>query len=393
MRGEINCRGKKLSLKKPIVMGILNVTPDSFSDGAKYPDAAAAINHAREMISEGAAIIDVGGESSRPGALPVSCEEELERVLPIVKQLAKEGCIISVDTCKADVARACLRKGAHMINDIMGLADERIVKVCASHKAVVVIMHMKGEPRTMQENPVYSDVVLEIKDFFRERIAKARKAGIEGIILDPGIGFGKTTEHNLEIIRRLGEFRDLGYPLMLGTSRKSFIGKTISGDADERLEGTIASNIVGFMNGARIFRVHDVAENKKALDMAWAISGTGRPSDRITIKGLELEAKVGLTPKERARKQKITADIELEINLGKAAKSGKIEDTVDYRKIIAEAKKIAAKKEFTLLEETAKSIGEELKKRFHAGKTRIKLGKKKIAQKNKASFVGIELAY
>jgi len=252
-------------------MGILNVTPDSFSDGNKFLNPEKAIAHAKQMVEEGADIIDIGAESSRPGSDPVSEEEELQRLLPIVSRLVKEIDVpISIDTYKPQVAEACLTLGAHMINDISGLRNKEMITVVSKHKVPVIIMHMLGDPKTMQENPMYTDIVQEIKTFFEERIQQAKAAGITDIILDPGIGFGKTVEHNLDILNRLKEL-DVGYPLLIGPSRKSFIGHITGLPVEERLEGTIAAVCVGLINGASIFRVHDVTACKRALQIVDAI--------------------------------------------------------------------------------------------------------------------------
>ena len=250
-------------------MGILNVTPDSFSDGNLFLDANKAINHAKQMVKDGADIIDVGGESSRPGSEPVSEEEELKRVSQIIKKLKDEIKVpISIDTYKPKVAEECIKLGASIINDINGLRNEEMIKVAAKYKVPVVIMHMKGSPKTMQKNPEYKDVVMEIKQSLAQQIKKAKKAGIGDIIIDPGIGFGKTMEHNLQILKNLSKFKDLGCPILVGTSRKSFIGNITNLPVNERLEGTLASIAIAVMNGANIIRVHDVKECKRALMVA-----------------------------------------------------------------------------------------------------------------------------
>lgn len=257
-------------------MGILNVTPDSFHDGGRYVKPEVALARAREIAAAGAGIIDVGGESTRPGSESVNIEKELRRVVPVIEAIAPELNIpISIDTSKAEVARRALEAGASMINDVTALrGDERMAAVAAEAGCPVCLMHMLGEPRTMQENPRYGDVIADISDYFRERINFAVGQGIneENIILDPGIGFGKTLEHNLEILRRLDELLALGRPLLIGTSRKSFIGKVAGEeDTEKRLPGTIATTVMAFVKGARIFRVHDVAENCQALRMAESI--------------------------------------------------------------------------------------------------------------------------
>lgn len=252
---------------KTLVVGVVNVTPDSFSDGGEFFSVENAVEHAKMLVEEGADILDIGGESSRPGSDPVSVEEELRRVIPVIEKLRGEVDVpISLDTYKWEVAEAGLKAGADIINDISGLRDPKMVEVVARHQCPVIIMHMLGEPKTMQKDPSYHDVVAEIVDFFKERIVIARTAGINEIILDPGIGFGKNLEHNLEILRRFDEFCTLGYPVLIGTSRKSFLGTLMNGAGPrERLEGTIASTLVAVMKGATLVRVHDVKEMKKAL--------------------------------------------------------------------------------------------------------------------------------
>jgi dihydropteroate synthase len=258
------------------LMGVVNVTPDSFSDGGLYSDPEAAIAHGRELATAGAEILDVGGESTRPGAEPVDAEEELRRVVPVVRGLGEVGSRISVDTSKAPVADAALEAGAEIVNDVTALrGDPAMASVCAERGATVVLMHMLGEPRTMQDDPRYGDVVNEVKAFLAERLAAAVAAGIaaEKVWLDPGIGFGKTAAHNMELLRRLGELRELGRPLVIGTSRKSFIGKVDGSAAGERLGGTIASSVLAAAEGADVLRVHDVAEVRQALAVATAILG------------------------------------------------------------------------------------------------------------------------
>lgn len=263
------------------VMGVLNVTPDSFSDGGKYLSPEAAIARAEELAEEGADIIDVGGESTRPGAAPVPLEGELRRVVPVVEALAQRlpRIPISVDTSKAEVARQCLEEGASLINDVSALRyDPKMVDVLRANDVPVILMHMRGDPRAMQQNPAYGDVVSDIKAFFRERLEFAGRSGMkkERILLDPGIGFGKTLEHNLEILRKLRDFLDLGCPLVVGTSRKSFIGRLLAeGERvlgpDQREEGTIASCLWAASGGARILRVHAVKGVRRALKIWEAI--------------------------------------------------------------------------------------------------------------------------
>jgi len=258
------------------LMGVVNVTPDSFSDGGLYLDPAAAIAHGRELVATGAEILDVGGESTRPGAEPVAAEEEMRRVVPVVEGLRELDCEISVDTSKAAVAAAALEAGAMIVNDVTALrGDPEMAPLCAERGATVVLMHMLGEPRTMQVDPRYDDVVADVKAFLAARLQAATAAGIaeERVWLDPGIGFGKTAAHNMELLRRLGELRELGRPLVIGTSRKSFIGKLDGSAAGERLGGTIASSVLAAVEGAEVLRVHDVAEMRQALAVAMAILG------------------------------------------------------------------------------------------------------------------------
>jgi dihydropteroate synthase len=261
------------------VMGVVNVTPDSFSDGGLFLDPEAAIARGHELAAQGAEILDVGGESTRPGAEAVSAEEERERIEPVVSGLAVEGGAsvpVSIDTSKAAVAQAALDAGAEIVNDVTALrGDPELAGLCADRGCGLVLMHMLGTPRTMQDSPAYDDVVDDIKGFLAERIAAAVAAGIdeERIWIDPGIGFGKTLEHNVELLRRLGELRDLGRPIVVGTSRKSFIGRLTGREVDERLGGTIASNVLAAVAGAEVIRGHDVLELRQAIDVAEAILG------------------------------------------------------------------------------------------------------------------------
>jgi dihydropteroate synthase len=274
-------------------MGVVNVTPDSFSDGGLFLDAGAAIAHARELVAEGAHIVDVGGESTRPGAEPVPAEEELRRTLPVVEGIVTAGIAaasgagarVSIDTSKASVARAALGAGASLVNDVSALrADPEMVGLVADSGCECCLMHMLGEPRTMQADPRYGDVVDDVRAFLEERMAFAVRAGVreERIMLDPGIGFGKTVAHNLTLLRRLDELTVLGRPLVVGTSRKSFLGRVLAEAAGEaepaptarRLPGTIATNVLALERGASVFRVHDVAPVRDALETAAATLNT-----------------------------------------------------------------------------------------------------------------------
>lgn len=262
--------------RRGMVMGIVNVTPDSFSDGGRYFDLDRAVEHGRELIREGADILDVGGESTRPGAEPVSEVEELRRVLPVIRALRAESeVLISIDTFKAKVAAAALEAGADIINDVSGLThDPRMVDVAASSSAGIVLMHMRGEPRTMQLNPHYDDVVAEVQQFFRERLAALANAGIapERVVLDPGIGFGKALDHNLALMRSLRELAVDDRPVLLGVSRKSMIGKLVGSDRmEDRTWPTVALTSYAREKGVRIVRVHEVKANVDAMRMTEAI--------------------------------------------------------------------------------------------------------------------------
>src|SRR5215208_6413882 len=253
------------------IMGVVNVTPDSFSDGGQFDDAAAAVRHGRRLIEEGAAIIDVGGESTRPGAAPVPADEELRRVIPVVEGL--EGARVSIDTMKLEVAEKAVEAGASYVNDVTAFRhDPALAGLVADRGLECCLMHMLGEPRTMQHDPRYDDVVSDVKAFLEERLAAAVAAGVpeERVQLDPGIGFGKTLEHNLELLRRLGEIAALGRPVVLGTSRKSFIGRLTGRDVAGRVHGTVATCVLGYERGARVFRVHDVAAVHDGLSVAAA---------------------------------------------------------------------------------------------------------------------------
>jgi dihydropteroate synthase len=257
----------------PTLMGVVNVTPDSFSDGGRYLDPAAAIGHGLELVGNGADILDVGGESTRPGAEEVGVDEELARVGPVVAGLAGAA-TVSIDTSKLAVAEAALDAGASIVNDVTALRhDPEIGGLCAERGTTLILMHMLGRPRTMQESPAYDDVVEDVKAFLAERVEAAVAAGVEEgrIWLDPGIGFGKTLEHNLELLRRLNELRRLGRPLVVGTSRKSFIGKIDGSAVDDRIGGTLASSVLAAAEGADVLRVHDVAEAAQAARVAEAI--------------------------------------------------------------------------------------------------------------------------
>jgi dihydropteroate synthase len=259
------------------LMGVINVTPDSFSDGGAFLDPDDAVTHGKRLVSEGADILDIGGESTRPGADPVSEDEELWRVVPVLEGLRDARVELSIDTMKPEVARRAVEAGATIVNDVTAFRNApEMAQLVAEAGAHTCLMHMLGEPRTMQLNPTYEDVVSEVKSFLEERLAFATSEGIpeDRVWLDPGIGFGKTVEHNLELLRRLDELVAIGRPIVLGTSRKSFLAKLTGRDVAGRLAGTIATNVLALERGATIFRVHDVAQVGDALKVAAATVGT-----------------------------------------------------------------------------------------------------------------------
>lgn len=256
-----NFKSKQLEFNTPKIMGIVNVTPDSFSDGGKYLDTNQAINHALKLIDDGADIIDVGGESTRPGSEPVSLDEELIRTISVIKNIRslRKDILISIDTTKSEVAKQALDNGADIINDISGLTfDEDMINVANSFDAGIVIMHIKGNPKTMQNSPFYLDVVDEIKEFLITQSTKAKQNGIDKIIIDPGIGFGKSVDDNFKLIKQLNDFSDIGFPVMIGLSKKSFIGKTLDLNIEDREIATVIMETISVLNSARIIRTHNV---------------------------------------------------------------------------------------------------------------------------------------
>ena len=265
---QLHAQGSTLDLSHPHVMGILNVTPDSFSDGGSHNSLIEAVKHANLMINAGATIIDIGGESTRPGAADVSVEEELARVIPVVEAIAQRFEVwISVDTSKAEVIRESARAGAHIINDIRSLTEPGALQAAAQTGLPVCLMHMQGQPKTMQEAPKYEDVFADVDRFFAEHIVRCEQAGIakEKLLLDPGFGFGKNLSHNYELLARLGEFHHFGLPLLVGMSRKSMVGQLLNVGPSERLSGSLSCAVIAAMQGAQIIRVHDVKETVEAL--------------------------------------------------------------------------------------------------------------------------------
>lgn len=278
-------RGKKLSFSQPLAMGILNVTPDSFSDGGRLfssapgsVDVAFAVREAQRMIAEGALIIDIGGESSRPGSDLVSIEEEVSRVLPVVQEVLKLGCIVSIDTMKPEVAKACLEAGAHIVNDISGFRNPAMVSVCKAYARSgvgCIVMHMKGMPKTMQQHVSYTDVVSEVFSFLEGQVNLLAEAGIDQVMIDPGMGFGKEVEHNLLLLLGLSRLKEIGKPVLVGASRKSLIGKITGAVVEDRLPGCIALHVTAVLNGADAVRVHDVKEHVQALQIIAALRNSG----------------------------------------------------------------------------------------------------------------------
>ncbi len=277
MSGLLKCGRFTLSLERPLIMGVVNVTPDSFSDGGLFADSAQAIAHARRLIDEGADILDIGGESTRPGSAPVPVAEERRRILPVLESLSDCGVPVAVDTRKPQLMREALAAGASMINDTNALGAAGALEAVAASDAAVCLMHMRGDPRTMQDAPAYDDVVREVRDFLRGRVAAAENAGIARarIVVDPGFGFGKTLEHNLALLRGLSVFAGLGGALLAGLSRKSMLGRLTGRDVGERVHASVAAALAAVKNGAHIVRVHDVAATRDALAVWNAVMRNG----------------------------------------------------------------------------------------------------------------------
>lgn len=268
-----NCGRFQLDLSKPRVMGIVNVTPDSFSDGGKFNTTEKAIEHALQLVEEGAEILDIGGESTRPGATPVPLDEELKRVIPVIEGLRDVGVPLSIDTYKPQVMQAAITAGADIVNDVCALREPQALEIVATSQAGVCLMHMQGRPQTMQVDPQYDDVVSEVRDFLKDRLDAAVQAGIDRsrIVLDPGFGFGKRTAHNLTLLDHLNDIQALGLPLLIGLSRKSVLGQVVGSSVDERIHASIAASVVSVMKGANIVRVHDVKPTIDALKIVQAV--------------------------------------------------------------------------------------------------------------------------
>ncbi|WP_455212681.1 dihydropteroate synthase [Kaarinaea lacus] len=277
MERALDCAGKTLDLSKPQIMGILNVTPDSFSDGGLFISKEKALRQAQKLFTEGAAIVDVGGESTRPGAAPVSAEEEMDRVLPVIEAIHNElPVIISIDTSKPQVMREAVKAGAGLINDVYALRQPGAVRAVADLNVPVCLMHMQGEPRTMQQNPQYDDVVKAVKDFLQQRIVECINGGInkDNLIIDPGFGFGKSVHHNLALVKKLPELLSMGMPVLVGFSRKSTIGTILEKPTDDRVIGSVSMAAIACWLGAHIFRVHDVKETADTLKLCEAVKNS-----------------------------------------------------------------------------------------------------------------------
>ncbi|MCY3972331.1 MAG: dihydropteroate synthase [Acidobacteria bacterium] len=346
---------------RPQVMGVLNVTPDSFFDGGCHSGVEAATRHARRMAAEGADLIDVGAESTRPGAHPVTAEDELARLLPVIEGIAALdlGVPLSVDTAKPEVADRALARGAHLINDVSG-AGEAMLEVAARHKAPVIAMHMQGEPRTMQREPRYDDVVAEIRDYLAERVAAGRDFGVD-VLVDPGIGFGKTLEHNLELLANLRELRELDTPIVLGVSRKSFLDRLLGGvPVDQRLAGTLAVNgWAAALDVVDVLRVHDVREHRQLAESMGALRRHHRapaPRRRVLARGIPCQCRIGVTARERSALQDLVVDVEVNMAPAFLGAPDDLDGTTDYAKIAELAQAVATGGEFRLVETLAEQI-------------------------------------
>ena len=359
---ELVCGAHALRFdERPLVMGVLNVTPDSFSDGGLYDTPDRALEHARRMAAEGADLIDVGAESTRPGAAPVGLESELARLLPVVEGIASLdlGVALSVDTAKPEAADRALAAGASMINDVSG-AGEAMLEVAARHGAPVIAMHMRGEPRTMQHAPRYDDVVSEIRDYLSARVTAGRRLGVH-VLVDPGIGFGKTLEHNLELLANLHVLRDLAAPVVLGVSRKSFLDRLLGGlPVEERLAGTLTVNAwAAALDAADVLRVHDVREHRQLAESIAALRRyrrAGAPRRRVLARGIPCRCRVGVTAKERAEPQDLLVDVEVSLTPAGLGARDDLDATVDYAELAALAQAVAARDEYRLVETLAERI-------------------------------------
>lgn len=363
---ELVCGAHTLAFgDRPLVMGVLNVTPDSFSDGSLFDRPDKALEHARRMAEEGADLIDIGAESTRPGAEPVDLEDELARLLPVIEGIAALdlGVPLSVDTAKPEAADRALIAGAGMINDVSG-AGEAMLEVAARHGAPVIAMHMRGEPRTMQRAPRYDDVVAEIRDYLAERVAAGRKLGVD-VLVDPGIGFGKTLEHNLDLLANLRELRELEMPIVLGVSRKSFLDRLLGGLAvEQRLAGTLAVNgWAAALDVVDVLRVHDVREHRQLAESIGALRRHRRapaPRRRVLARGIPCRCRIGVTARERSALQDLVVDVEVNMVPAALGAPDDLGDTTDYAEIAELAQAVARGGEFRLVETLAERIAVEV---------------------------------
>jgi dihydropteroate synthase len=372
-------------------MGILNVTPDSFSDGGRHDAVDAALARARELVVQGADILDVGGESTRPGARPVSEEEEASRVLPVVERVVGLGVPVSVDTRKPAIARAALELGAHMINDVSGLGDEMLT-VAQEFDVPAIAMHMQGTPETMQESPRYGDVVAEVVEYLSRRQRAARTRGVQ-VVLDPGIGFGKTLEHNLDLLRQLGRLRRLGSPVLIGLSRKGFLGQLTGLEVDQRLEATIAANTIAVLHGADIVRVHDVEAHRRAIPVADALRyrPTLTRSERVYARGVRCRAHIGVGEAERRMEQELVIDVEVELDREGAPSADLLDETVDYERLASLAREVAAERPRQLLEVLAEELVSRLLHELPVREVRVRVEKPAVARAHGGGGFGVEV--
>jgi dihydropteroate synthase len=360
---------------RPSVMGVVNVTPDSFSDGGVHLDAEVAVEAARRMIDEGAAIVDVGGESTRPGSESVDVDTELRRVVPVLEAL--QGVPVSIDTAKAEVARRAVELGAELVNDVTALrGDPELAGVVADSGAFLCLMHMRGDPRTMQVDPTYGDVASEVASFLEQRLALAVAAGVpeERVCLDPGIGFGKTVEQNFELLRRLDVLLALGRPVLIGFSRKSSLGR-ILGDAAATtgpLSASVGAAVAAFERGATILRVHDVREHVEALTVAAAVRGPAQAMI-VELAGLRIFGKHGVYPEEKKHGQDFLYDVELEV--GERGATDRLEEAVDYEEVARCVQSVSDAKSYDLLEALASAVADELLRRFEPARVAVRVRK------------------
>ena len=405
---ELVCGPHTLAFgERPLVMGVLNVTPDSFSDGGSFHAPEAAVQHARRMAAEGADLIDIGAESTRPGAEPVVLSEELARLLPVIEGIGRLdlGVPLSVDTAKPEAADRALAAGAHMINDISG-GGEAMLEVAARHGAPVIAMHMQGEPRTMQREPRYDDVVAEIRNYLAERVAAGRRHGVD-VLVDPGIGFGKTLEHNLDLLANLDELQQIGAPVVLGVSRKSFLDRLLGGvRVEERLSGTLAVNAwAAALGTADVLRVHNVEPHRQLAESIGALRlrrDRWTTRRRVLARGIVCRSRIGVTSEERAEPQELLVDIDVTLTAGARGTRDDLAETVDYAELAAIAQTVAARDEVrlveTLAERIAASVGRETS-RAAGGSTlrrrieslRVRVTKPGAARELGAAEVGAEV--